>query len=110
MITLHVYLNPKPGKDGELVSATLERWLPAMADQPGFISCALVRPLPESELSAMNAGSPPASFEVVALWRSEQERKDWVARPIHDEVFSSVIDAAESVSWTVQSVERAWGV
>ena len=52
---------------------------------------------------------PPAPFEVVALWRSEQERKEWVARPIHDEVFAPVIDAADSISWTVQSVEGAWG-
>ena len=110
MITLHVYLSPKTGSEGDLVSATLEKWLPAMADQPGFVSCALVKPLPEPELSAMEAGSPPAPFEVVAFWRSEQERKEWVARPIHDEVFAPVLNAADSVSWTVQSVEGAWGV
>ena len=46
MITLHVYLSPKPGREGDLVSATLEKWLPAMSDQPGFVNCALVKPLP----------------------------------------------------------------
>ena len=110
MITLHVYLSPKPGSEGDLVSATLEKWLPAMSDQPGFVNCALIKPLPEPELSAMEAGSPPAPFEVVAFWQSEQERKEWAARPIHDEVFTPVLDAADSVSWTVQSVEGAWGV
>ena len=33
-------------------------------------------------------------MEAVSFWRSEAERQEWVARPIHNEVFAGVIDAA----------------
>ena len=110
MITLHVYLSAKPGKNDALVAAILDNWLPEMANQPGFINCALVKPLPKSELATMGAETPTTTYEAVSFWNSERERKDWVARPIHDEVFAPIIDAAASLSWTVQNVQRSWGV
>ena len=51
-----------------------------------------------------------AAMEVVCFWRSEKERVEWVARPIHDEVFAKVMEAAASASHTLQTVERSWGI
>jgi heme-degrading monooxygenase HmoA len=84
--------------------------LPAMAEQPGFISAAVVKPFADEELEALQAFKPEAAMEVVCFWRSEKERVEWVARPIHDEVFAKVMEAAASASHTLQTVERSWGV
>ena len=56
-------------------------WLPAMAQQPGFISAAVVKPFADEELEALQAFKPEAAMEVVCFWRSEKERVEWVARP-----------------------------
>lgn len=110
MISLNVYLTPKAGKAGELESAVREGWLGTMAAQPGFLSAALLKPFGDDELAKLQAVKPTGAFELVAFWRSEEERAAWVARPIHDEVFGPVIAASESVSYTVQTVERSWNL
>jgi heme-degrading monooxygenase HmoA len=110
MISLHVYLTPKPGKDRELEAAITDEWLAAMAEQPGFVRAALLRPSPAEELAKLGAARPAHAFEVVAFWRSEQERLAWVARPVHDRVFKPVVALAASVSFTVQTVARGWKV
>ena len=110
MISLHVYLTPKEGRDSDLDSAVQEGWLPAMSRQPGFLAAAVVRPYDDAELEALGAVRPTPALEAVSFWRSESERQDWVARPIHDEVFANVIDAAEGVSHTLQNVEGSWGL
>ena len=50
MISLHVYLTPKSGREIDLDKAVREDWLPAMAGQPGFICAAVVKPFPDVEL------------------------------------------------------------
>ena len=42
MISLHVYLTPLTGKFSDLEVAVSETWLPAMANQPGFINAYLL--------------------------------------------------------------------
>ncbi len=110
MITLHVYLTPKPGMEEALDAAVCEDWLPAMAEQPGFISAASVRPFLDSDLEALGALRPDAEVEAISFWESEQARLEWVARPIHDEVFARVVDAADNVSYTLQNVNKSWNV
>ena len=110
MISLHVYLTPKAGKERELEAAITDTWIAAMAQQPGFVSAALLTPLPEGDLKKLGATRPQHTFEVLAFWNSEQERLEWVARPIHDRVFLPVVALADSVSFTVQQVEHAWGL
>ena len=108
MITLHVYLTPNPGMEEELDAAVCEDWLPAMAEQPGFISAASLKPFLDSDLEALGALKPDAAVEAVCFWESEQARLEWVARPIHDEVFARVIEAADNVSYTLQNVDKSW--
>ena len=110
MISLHVYLTPKAGKDQELESAVRDKWMAAMAEQPGFLRAATVKPLSDDELAKLEAIKPESTYEVVSLWRSESERQAWVARPIHDQVFSHVLEAAESVTYTVQTVDHSWNL
>ena len=110
MISLHVYLTPAAGKEGELDSAVRDRWMAAMADQPGFINAAVLKPFAEGELAKLEAMVPSHYVEVVSFWRSEEERLAWAARPIHDEVFNHVTAAADSVTYTLQTAEESWNL
>ena len=110
MISLHVYLMPKAGKERELDSAVRDEWLAAMSEQPGFLSAAVLRPFSDGELDSLGALIPGHAIEAISFWRSEGERLEWVARPIHDQVFASVIEASDSVTYTLQTVERSWNL
>ena len=110
MISLHVYLTPKNGQETALESAIRDKWMPAMAEQPGFVSAAVVEPFSDEKLAELEAVKPESAFECVAFWQSESERLAWVARPIHDQVFSQVVDASDSVTYTLQTVKESWGL
>jgi hypothetical protein len=49
-------------------------------------------------------------IELVSYWESEELRLEWVARPIHDEVFAAIMENAETVSPTVKTVSSKWNV
>lgn len=53
---------------------------------------------------------PESTLEAVSFWRSESERREWSARPIHKEVFDKVLGAAKDVSHTLQTVDQSWGL
>ncbi len=81
-----------------------------MAEQPGFISAAILTPFSDDALAKLEAAEPDKKLEVVSFWRSEEERLEWVARPIHDEVFLPLLDMAEDVSFTLQTVMADWNL
>ena len=110
MISLHVYLDPKADQEHQLESAIRDKWMTAMADQPGFLRAALLKPLSERELQEVEAKVPEPAYELVAFWSSESERRAWTQRPIHDEVFSQVQAVAEGISYTLQNVEEGWSL
>ena len=110
MISLHVYLTPKAGKERELDAAIRDEWLLAMSEQPGFLRAAVVKPFSDEELEGLGALKPGHSLEAISFWRSESDRLEWAARPIHDQVFAKVIEASESVTYTLQTVGQGWGV
>ena len=110
MITLHVYLSPMAGKERELEAAVRDQWLAAMSEQPGFLRAAVLKPFAGDDLARLEAVTPASAIEVVAFWRSERDRLAWVARPLHDQVFSTVLELASSVSYTLQTVTHGWNV
>ena len=101
MITLHVYLTPKSGQAEALQAAIQDPWISAMSEQPGFVQAAMLTPFDDADSN---------DIEVVSYWESEKLRLEWVARPIHDEVFASIMELAESVSPTVKTVTTTWNV
>jgi heme-degrading monooxygenase HmoA len=110
MISLHVSLNAKPGKIGDLESAVKDSWLKAMATQPGFISAAVLTPFSDDALDALGASKRATVYEVVSFWKSEELRLEWVARPIHDQVFMPLLDLADDVSFTLNDVAEQWNL
>lgn len=101
MITLHVYLTPKEGKSDALRAAIVDPWINTMAEQPGFVQAAMLTPFNDDSSE---------DIEVVSYWESEELRLEWVARPIHDEVFAAIMENAETVSPTVKTVSHTWNV
>ena len=110
MISLNVYLTPKAGREQDLEVAIRDGWIRAMSEQPGFLRAATIKPFPDDELAKVGAITPQSAYEVVAYWRSESERAAWVQRPVHDEVFARVVEACESVSYTLYTVEQSWNL
>ena len=103
-------MNAKAGRERELESQIKGRWLTAMAEQPGFVSAAILVPFSDNELANLEAAKPDTNLEIVSFWRSEEERLEWVARPIHDEVFLPILDMAEDLSFTLQTVTDDWNL
>jgi heme-degrading monooxygenase HmoA len=101
LITLHVYLTPKSGKGEALRAAINDPWISTMAQQPGFVQAAMLTPFGDDASE---------DIEVVSYWESEELRLEWVARPIHDEVFGPIMENAETISPTVKTVSNTWNV
>ena len=93
MITLNMRLTATPGLEAELTSAIRDKWMRAMARQPGFIRGVMLKPY-EGEAAA-KVGLPEQEFtvEVVSFWESEKQRAAWAASDIHAEVIAYVNDA-----------------
>ena len=101
MITLHVYLTPKAGKTDALRAAINDPWISTMSEQPGFVQAAMLTPFNDDSSE---------DIEVVSYWESEELRLEWVARPIHDQVFAGIMENAERVAPTVKTVSNKWNV
>lgn len=108
MISLHVYMTAKPGKEADLEAGIRDSWIAAMSEQPGFLHAALLKPFSDEELDALGVMKPSHTFEVVSFWESEKLRLEWVARPIHDEVFMPLMELTDNVAPTLATVEHSW--
>ncbi|MDA0676789.1 MAG: antibiotic biosynthesis monooxygenase [Chloroflexi bacterium] len=110
MIVLHVYMTAKPGKEAALEAGIRDSWIAAMAQQPGFLHAATLKPFSNKQLDALGALKPAHTFEVISFWESEEKRLEWVARPIHNQVFMPLLELADKVAPTLQTVEHSWSL
>ena len=72
-----------------------------MSKQSGFVQAAMLTQFDDESSE---------DIEVISYWESEELRLEWVARPIHDEVFASIMDLAETISPTVKTVSNTWNI
>lgn len=110
MISLNVYLTAKPGEAAALERAIKDVWIAAMTQQPGFLRATLNTPFSDDDLAALEAMKPAHAYEMVSYWRTEQERVDWVARDIHQEVWPQVIEHCADVSYTLFNCDATWSM
>ena len=108
MIALHMFFKPKADKDEELESAIRDKWIAAMAQQPGFIRAIMLLPYSDEQLEEIGLARPEHTFEVISFWESEEQRSAWATRPIHNEVMSYVNAAAESKASSLRVVSHTW--
>ncbi len=93
MITLNMRLTAKPGGEAELASAIRDRWMKAMAQQPGFIRGVMLKPYEGETAAKVGLPEQDFTFEVVSFWESEEQRAAWAGSAIHAEVIAYVNDA-----------------
>jgi heme-degrading monooxygenase HmoA len=110
MIALSVYLSPKAGAADELDRVVRDVWMKAMAEQPGFLRGAVVKPFDDEALAALEATRPAYTCEVVSYWESEASRVAWTQRDIHQEVWPQVLEQAASVSYCLFNVTGNWNL
>ena len=106
MIALHVTLTAKAGKKAELETAISEKWLPTMAEQPGFLRSALLKPVYEEEFARICGTTAEHEFEVVAFWESTKHVLSWAKSEVHDDAFAPVLKAGDTFVSALGSVAR----
>ncbi len=110
MISLNVYLTAKDGQEAALETAIKDVWITAMVKQPGFQRATLNTPFSDDELAALEANKPTYAYEMVSTWNTEQERLNWVALDIHQEVWPQVIEHCADVSYTLFNCDTTWNM
>jgi hypothetical protein len=110
MISLNVYLTAKDGEEAALETAIKDVWIAAMVKQPGFLRATLNTSFSDDELAALEANKPAYAYEMVSTWNTEQERLDWAALDIHQEVWPQVIEHCADVSYTLFNCDTTWNM
>jgi heme-degrading monooxygenase HmoA len=88
MVELHVYLEPQPGKEQDLVDVFNNHFAPAIKVQDGFRSVALLKP------------QDALSRHVISLrFDTEEQRLKWVASDAHQDAFPRIIALCNSITW-----------
>ena len=108
MISLNMFFTSKPGREADLASAIRDKWIAEMSKQPGFIRAVMMRPYSEAEMTRMGLTAPDHTFHVATFWEREDDRAAWAASQIHDEVMALVVEAIESRTSSLQTVEHTW--
>src|SRR5260370_20516944 len=85
-IELHVDLDVDPGRVAEMLNNYRTKFLPAITKQPGFHQVKLLK------LNAAMQGPAPAntSYRLVICFDTEEQRKAWVATPVHQKVWPTI--------------------
>ena len=102
-IQLHVDLEVDPARESELASTFRDRFRPAIRKQPGFVEVKLLK------LQAAVAGAAPArsKYRLLIAFASEEQRKKWVATPLHQEVWPAIERTLTGAKYTALLYEVA---
>ena len=93
MVELHIYLEPHPEKEQELVDAFFNLFVPAISIQEGFVSVCLLKP------------HDSLRGHVISLrFESEELRQKWATSKEHENAFPKVAALCCSVSWRNHNV------
>jgi heme-degrading monooxygenase HmoA len=79
MFVLHVELQVKPGAEKKLETTYNEAFLPAISQQEGFRSVALLRPLDEAK-----------NYVLTIQFDDRSLQQKWVATDLHQQVWSRI--------------------
>ena len=113
MISLNMRLTARPGEEHVLESAIVDKWIDAMAKQPGFVKAVMLKPYSAEARAPIGLPDPGFTFEVISFWKSEEERAAWAKRPIHNDVMQHVNDAVplpEGKRGMLFTVEHSWNL
>ncbi len=78
MIQLHVDLDVDPAQEQQLLTAFRQTFSPAIRKQPGFVDVQLLR---------LRDKTADFNYRLLIGFESEEQRQQWVATPLHQEVW-----------------------
>jgi heme-degrading monooxygenase HmoA len=88
MIELHIYLEPREGKEGDLESIYWKEYVPGIMIQEGFQRTTLIK-----KRDALR------EYHIDIAFDSEELRLKWVDSKAHREVWPKVASLCARVSW-----------
>lgn len=96
-IELHVDLSVDPAKEKEMLHIFHTQFHPAATRQPGFIDVKMLK-----LRSALQGSAPPGSnYRFVLIYKTEEQRKAWVATAIHKKLWPRIEATLTSKDYTV---------
>ena len=85
-IQLHVDLDVEPTKQKDMVTSFHKVFKPVISKQPGFVDVKLLK-----LRSALKGDAPAnAAYRLLISFRTEEQRKTWVATDDHQRVWPSI--------------------
>jgi len=88
MIELHIYVEPKVGREADLERAYKEHYVPAIRVQKGFVSTALLK-----RMTALG------EYEIDISFETEEQRVAWVASKEHVAAWPRIQETLARCSW-----------
>ena len=98
MITLHIYLQVKVGREADLEDLYREVYVPAITVQPGFRSTTLLRSF-GPEITAAIGASGDWNYEIDIVFETEENRQGWAAGPEHTMAWPKIVDLCDQITW-----------
>ena len=96
-IQLHVDLKVDPAREKEMLHIFHTQFHPAATRQPGFIDVKMLK-----LRSALQGSAPPGSnYRFVLIYQTEEQRRAWVATPIHKKLWPTIENTLLSKDYTV---------
>jgi heme-degrading monooxygenase HmoA len=89
MITLHITMQARPGRGGDVVRVFTEAYVPAIRRQKGFRRAMLLREHERRD-----------RFGIDIYFDTEEDRLRWVASPEHVAAWPQVEAVAQQICWT----------
>jgi heme-degrading monooxygenase HmoA len=96
-IELHVDLTVHPSREREMLDNFHNVFRPAASKQPGYIEVKLLK------LRSSLAGAAPqdTNYRFVLVFENEELRQQWVATPVHQEVWPAIANTLAHENYTI---------
>ena len=88
-----------PNGSAALAALLRDEYVPALRAQPGCSDTRLLEPFP-AELDAEIGATTNDGLELEFDFVSESARRDWVAQPVHDELWARAARLSSAQSWS----------
>jgi antibiotic biosynthesis monooxygenase (ABM) superfamily enzyme len=85
-IQLHVDLDVDPAREQEMLASYRSKFHPAIVKQPGFVEVKLLK----LESALAGQAPPNTAYRLIISFRSEEQRKAWVATSTHQQVWPTI--------------------
>jgi heme-degrading monooxygenase HmoA len=95
-IELHVDLAVDPAREREMLDVFHKTFRPAASQQPGFIDAKMLK----LRAATRGVAPPGANYRFVLLFATEEQRRAWVATPVHQKTWPLIAGTLTNPNFT----------